>query len=807
MTDQKIFIAGYFPDEESEKAGIKRVATAFNAKDIERAKAKANFIFLEEYEHAQDAAFKILVCEDTPDVPGRPSRGTWNEEFLYEYDWPEDVGHPVKRQAEKVDFDKLSRELQIACLIKYGSTDLTKNDLPGALEITQDDDSFEGHMYAAIIKTPSVANMFYDRIENAVGWLGAKCDHSAKWPEIQKELAAWEKRQSAERKQTGSSKSVVDIAREKAAAEKLHQQNPAPVHLQDEESLKRNIALGLVAKAMDFDILNPPASIVNRAREIIKLKEKPFPAWFAAMSATLGIYEYSTVQIIYSVKISPEDIDKTAGSIQAHINRTFTETDHANPSAEMLAIACGTTKTEEGKSNETEQNQTGTTGPLDDAASTAGAVEPEHNADGSAAGPLETAPQVERTGPFYYLFADGVKVGRANKLPGLEKALADGGKEISQDEYLARKNGTYEAPAALADNSGAGNEPEVTNHGSGRFSIDGLLAEKPKEDVPKSENSQVEQDDSENETTGAESVQAAINARAENAEAEFKSYTDASAKENMSIWMRVHKTDPSRTKSKIQYGKDKLPDGSKQILRVTTSINPTYQTERATRLFGPFGIGWGVNIEMERFDNGMPFTEPTYDANGRFTGKKVIRDNDGTIIFTLNHTMLISLWYIHNGVKGVISSYGHTKYLYQTQNGITCDDEYAKKSLTDATTKALSQLGFSADVYGGLFEDSEYSEQNKLEHDLINATNRADEVVRIREELDQRFKANVETMKSAKTPNEVSKIASSLTRKIGEHLKAANATGDHDYVKYLDGRLNRLETIKVECLKALEEKA
>ncbi|MEM5490890.1 hypothetical protein [Enterobacter cloacae] len=313
MTDQKIFIAGYFPDEESEKAGIKRVATAFNAKDIERAKAKANFIFLEEYEHAQDAAFKTLVCEDTPDVPGRPSRGTWDEEFLYKYDWPEDIGHPEKRQAEKVDFDKLSRELQIAVLIKYGSTELTKSDLPGAMELTQEDDSFEGHMYAAIIKTPSVANMFLERIENAIGWLGAKCDHSAKWPEIQKELAAWEKRQNAERKQTGSSKSVVDIAREKAAAEKLRKQNPAPVHLQDEESLKRNIALGLVAKAMDFDILNPPASIVNRAREIIKLKEKPFPAWFAAMSATLGIYEYSTVQIIYSVKISPEDIHVKPG--------------------------------------------------------------------------------------------------------------------------------------------------------------------------------------------------------------------------------------------------------------------------------------------------------------------------------------------------------------------------------------------------------------------------------------------------------------------------------------------------------------
>nr|WP_281959216.1 exodeoxyribonuclease VIII [Enterobacter mori] len=794
MTDQKIFIAGYYPDEESEKAGIKRVATAFNAKDIERAKAKANFIFLEEYPHAQDAAFKILVCEDTPDVPGRPSRGTWNEEFLYEYDWPEDVGHPVKRQAEKVDFDKLSRELQIAALIKYGSTELTKSDLPGALELTQEDDSFEGHMYVAIIKTPEVANMFHEHIENAIGWLGAKCDHTAKWPEIQKELANWKKRRDGERKATAPSKSIVGIARDKAANATLNQtavphevtERPKRSYKHTYQTLDQELANAFWPG--DVNPGNVEGEIYRWAKnEVIAKDRDDWKRFSMSMRTTENALKYDLLTIRDVVQMRPDDIHKNPVSLNEYIT--------------------GFLLTHGVFEDETEQNQTGTTGPLDDAASTAGAVEPEHNADGSAAGPLETAPQVERTGPFYYLFADGVKVGRANKMPGLEKALADGGKEISQDEYLARKNGTYEAPAAPADNSGAGNEPEVTNHGSGRFSIDGLLAEKPKEDVPKSENSQVEQDDSENETTGAESVQAAINARAENAEGEFKSYTDASAKENMSIWMRVHKTDPSRTKSKIQYGKDKLPDGSKQILRVTTSINPTYQTERATRLFGPFGIGWGVNIEMERFDNGMPFTEPTYDANGRFTGKKVIRDNDGTIIFTLNHTMLISLWYIHNGVKGVISSYGHTKYLYQTQNGITCDDEYAKKSLTDATTKALSQLGFSADVYGGLFEDSEYSEQNKLEHDLINATNRADEVVRIREELDQRFKANVETMKSAKTPNEVSKIASSLTRKIGEHLKAANATGDHDYVKYLDGRLNRLETIKVECLKALEEKA
>jgi len=780
MTDQKIFIAGYFPDEESEKAGIKRVATAFNAKDIECAKAKANFIFLEEYEHAQDAAFKILVCEDTPDVPGRPSRGTWNEEFLYEYDWPEDVGHPVKRQAEKVDFDKLSRELQIACLIKYGSTELTKNDLPGALEITQDDDSFEGHMYAAIIKTPSVANMFHERIENAIGWLGAKCDHSAKWPEIQKELAAWEKRQNAERKQTGSSKSVVDIAREKAAAEKLRQQNPAPVHLQDEESLKRNIALGLVAKAMDFDILNPPASIVNRARDIIKLKEKPFPAWFAAMSATLGIYEYSTVQIIYSVKISPEDIDKTAGSIQAHINRTFTETDHANPSAEMLAIACGTSKTEDGKSNETEQNQTGATGPLDNAASTTGAVEPEHNANGPAAGSLETAPQVERTGPFYFLLADGEKVGRANKLPGLDKALADGGKEISQEEYQARKNGTF-----TPENTDTADTYEETGRklaaGRGEY-VDGISDP----DDPKwVEGNNVTEAPA---TTTTEPEKTAFTLRADELEKELGD------SDNISLWKGVMRTNPRYTKDMGDLGFG------------GTAINAEYMIMRATEKFGPVGIGWGWQILEDKMIEGAPLTEKIYEGT-KFVGKRILRDADGSLMFELNHYIRIGLWYIKDGKKGIVENFGSTPYRQTTKNGIFCDSEVHKKSLTDAIKKCLSGLGFCADVWLGLYDDAAYKAESVIEFGLKDATEKAEDSTRIREELDERFKQNVETMRNAVSQNEVSKIASSLTRAVSIHLKAAKDINDNEYVKYLEGRLRRLEDIKGECLSKLEEKA
>ncbi|WP_414669201.1 3'-5' exoribonuclease domain-containing protein, partial [Escherichia coli] len=58
---------------------------------------------------------------------------------------------------------------------------------------------------------------------------------------------------------------------------------------------------------------------------------------------------------------------------------------------------------------------------------------------------VEVETSVEREGPFYFLFTnkDGEKYGRANKLSGLDKALAAGATEITKEEYFARKNGTY----------------------------------------------------------------------------------------------------------------------------------------------------------------------------------------------------------------------------------------------------------------------------------------------------------------------------------------------------------------------------
>lgn len=299
------------------------------------------------------------------------------------------------------------------------------------------------------------------------------------------------------------------------------------------------------------------------------------------------------------------------------------------------------------------------------------------------------------------------------------------------------------------------------------------------------------------EPTSSEPVPDDFKTRAEILEKELAAKTGDAAT-NLSIWKRVQRTDPARTKQQ------NTTNSKGEITRTVTSIRPTYQYMRATELFGPFGLGWGVDVVEERFDRGIPMMEPVLDNTGREIAKKVMRDGDGTIMATQNHTMRIVLWYILDGKRGEITAYGHTKAVYASKYGFTVEEEPSKKSLTDATTKALSSLGFSADVYLGLFDDADYTADNAYEHNLKNASDKAEDEVRLRKELDERFAKNTETMRAAVSAGEVSKIASSLTRTIGSEIKTAKRANDTDHVKYLESRLNRLEEIKADCLKKFE---
>ncbi len=264
--------------------------------------------------------------------------------------------------------------------------------------------------------------------------------------------------------------------------------------------------------------------------------------------------------------------------------------------------------------------------------------------------------------------------------------------------------------------------------------------------------------------------------------------------DNLGIWNRVYKTDAKFTKAFSNNGGG-------------TSINGTYMVMQATKVFGPQGTGWGVEIIEERFDNGAPIMRPVKQQDGSFI-QEIIPNGAGGYLCEVNHTVKIRLWYKHNGKTGEVIAYGCTPYVYKSKNGPLSDGEAPKKSLTDATKKALSQLGFSADVFLGLYDDLTYRQENDAEFALKNASEKAEGVTRMREELDEHLAKVAETLKGAVTANEATKVHGSVAREIEAHRKAADAKGDKEFAQYLAGRLRRLTALKDERIAALnEEKA
>lgn len=264
--------------------------------------------------------------------------------------------------------------------------------------------------------------------------------------------------------------------------------------------------------------------------------------------------------------------------------------------------------------------------------------------------------------------------------------------------------------------------------------------------------------------------------------------------DNLSIWKQVQRTDPRFTKT--------LEGAGFQ----GTSINSNYMFMRATEIFGPVGEGWGYEVVEEKFLDGKPLTEPVLE-NNKQVALRYLRDADGSLFCEQNHSIKIQFWYrSKDGKCCYFESYGATPYRYQTQYGIKVDSEVIKKSLTDAIKKALSMLGFSSDVFMGMHDNPEYLIKNKLEFEIKAASENAEDSVRIREELDEKFTRNTETMRTAVTQNELRGIASTLTREISAHLNSAKSRGDNEYAGYLSGRLRRLTEIEKECLTKLTEK-
>lgn len=135
----------------------------------------------------------------------------------------------------------------------------------------------------------------------------------------------------------------------------------------------------------------------------------------------------------------------------------------------------------------------------------------------------------------------------------------------------------------------------------------------------------------------------------------------------MRIWDQVSKTNPDYTKKVNQRGG-------------FTAIDAHYQVMNATAAFGPVGVGWG-------YTNGEP----------------IFKEQLVFIPVTLWHGERTNTFGPIYGGAEVISNKGYA------------DNDALKKASTDGLTKALSHLGFNADVFLGKFDDNKYVENVRKE--------------------------------------------------------------------------------------------
>lgn len=182
---------------------------------------------------------------------------------------------------------------------------------------------------------------------------------------------------------------------------------------------------------------------------------------------------------------------------------------------------------------------------------------------------------------------------------------------------------------------------------------------------------------------------------------------------NLQVWDQACITDRAHTK---QFTRGGGFSG--------TAINQTYLIRKATEMWGAMGGAWGVEIIEQGLMQGQPLTVEDYSEEYATTA-------DGVVVVTKKetttrvigheqiHFVRVKLHYPSGDSVGVVEHFGQTTFVGQNKRGPFTDEEAPKKSLTDAIGKALSMLGFSADVYLGTFDDNKYVNDKKAADDKV----------------------------------------------------------------------------------------
>lgn len=109
-------------------------------------------------------------------------------------------------------------------------------------------------------------------------------------------------------------------------------------------TLEFEVALGKLARSMDFDIYDIPMSIEQRAKSMtLDFKDAEYLAWRDMFMNTPGILDYSRASNVALIKTAPENLYLTPVAHREYISRNMTESNHATPDPHVVDVACGRT--------------------------------------------------------------------------------------------------------------------------------------------------------------------------------------------------------------------------------------------------------------------------------------------------------------------------------------------------------------------------------------------------------------------------------------------------------------------------------
>lgn len=195
---------------------------------------------------------------------------------------------------------------------------------------------------------------------------------------------------------------------------------------------------------------------------------------------------------------------------------------------------------------------------------------------------------------------------------------------------------------------------------------------------------------------------------------------------NLDFWNSVERTDLDFVKKVNQRGG-------------YTAISPQYQLKKATEKFGAYGKGFGL-------------------CKSHFN--MAIYEFDGVIIHEA------AFFYVIDGERVEFPISNAIQAAKTTQKGKFVDVDFAKKVETNTVSKALSKLGFNADVFMGMFEDDQYIFELNNEQSVDKAADKDEEQAKQAKALYTDTNKVIDQIDSANTLSEVEGLFKAMFRRI-----------------------------------------